>query len=160
MWVAELIRLSYNICWKYVGWLAGVLRLLTSCTTYYYYQPCQRQSSRRSGLAGRRRMADSRQPSHRRALPAPTSPRPCCIPATRHRSNTSNIVASSIPHGNNNIDATNRSSIFSDISSTVEPVLGDHPFCPAKAVSQDRWSLITGRTKILFYQCTCWQACH
>ena len=35
---------------------------------------------------------------------------------------------------------------------TVEPVLGDHPFCPAKAVAQDRWSLITGRTKIMFYR--------
>ena len=38
-------------------------------------------------------------------------------------------------------------------SYTVEPVLGDHPFCPAKAVSQDRWSLITCRTKIMFYRC-------
>ena len=28
---------------------------------------------------------------------------------------------------------------------TVEPVLGDHPFCQAK--------VITGRTKIMFYQC-------
>ena len=37
--------------------------------------------------------------------------------------------------------------------STVEPVLGDHPFCPAKAVSQDRWSLIAGRTNIMFYRC-------
>ena len=37
---------------------------------------------------------------------------------------------------------------------TVEPVLGDHPFCPAKAVSQDRWSLITGRTKVIVYRCT------
>ena len=36
---------------------------------------------------------------------------------------------------------------------TVEPVLGDHPFCPAKTVSQDRWSLIAGRTKIMFYRC-------
>ena len=36
---------------------------------------------------------------------------------------------------------------------TVEPVLGDHPFCPAKAVAQDMWSLITGRTKIMFYRC-------
>ena len=36
---------------------------------------------------------------------------------------------------------------------TVEPVLGDHPFCPAKAVSQDRWSLIAGRTKIMFCRC-------
>ena len=36
---------------------------------------------------------------------------------------------------------------------TVEPVLGNHPFCPAKAVAQDRWSLITGRTKIMFYRC-------
>ena len=35
---------------------------------------------------------------------------------------------------------------------TVEPVLGDHPFCPAKTVAQDRWSLITGRTKIMFYR--------
>ena len=33
----------------------------------------------------------------------------------------------------------------------VEPVLGDHPFCPAKVVAQDRWSLITVRTKIMFY---------
>ena len=39
------------------------------------------------------------------------------------------------------------------IAHTVEPVLGDHPFCPAKAVSQDRWSLIAGRTKIMFYCC-------
>ena len=39
------------------------------------------------------------------------------------------------------------------LCSTVEPVLGDHPFCPAKAVSQDRWSLIAGRTKIMFYRC-------
>ena len=31
---------------------------------------------------------------------------------------------------------------------TVETVLGDHPFCPAKTVSQDRWSLIAGRKKI------------
>ena len=37
------------------------------------------------------------------------------------------------------------------IDITVEPVLGDHPFCPAKTVAQDRWSLITGRTKIIFY---------
>ena len=36
---------------------------------------------------------------------------------------------------------------------TVEPVLGDHPFCPAKTVSQDRWSLIAGRTQIMFYRC-------
>ena len=36
---------------------------------------------------------------------------------------------------------------------TVEPVLGDHPFCPPKAVAQDRWSLITGRTQIIFYRC-------
>ena len=35
---------------------------------------------------------------------------------------------------------------------TVEPVLSDHPFYPAKAVAQDRWSLITGRTKIMFYR--------
>ena len=28
--------------------------------------------------------------------------------------------------------------------STVEPVLRDHPFCPGKALSQDRRSLITG----------------
>ena len=34
----------------------------------------------------------------------------------------------------------------------VEPVLGDHPFCPAKTVAQDRWSLITGHTKIMFYR--------
>ncbi len=26
----------------------------------------------------------------------------------------------------------------------VEPVLRDHPFCQAKAVSQVRWSLMTG----------------
>ena len=32
---------------------------------------------------------------------------------------------------------------------TVEPVLGDHPFCPAKTVAQDRWSLIAGRTEIM-----------
>ena len=31
-------------------------------------------------------------------------------------------------------------------SYTVDPVLGDHPFCPAKAVAQDR-------TKIMFYLC-------
>ena len=36
---------------------------------------------------------------------------------------------------------------------TVEPVLGDHPFCPPKVVAQDRWSLITGRTQIMFYRC-------
>ena len=36
-------------------------------------------------------------------------------------------------------------------ANTVEPVLGDHPFCPAKTVAQGRWSLITGRTKITFY---------
>ena len=35
---------------------------------------------------------------------------------------------------------------------TVEPVLGDHPFCPAKTVAQDRWSLIAGRTPIMFYR--------
>ena len=38
-------------------------------------------------------------------------------------------------------------------SYTVEPVLGDHPFCPSKAVAQDRWSLITGRAKIMFHRC-------
>ena len=38
------------------------------------------------------------------------------------------------------------------IVNTVEPVLGDHPFCPAKMVAQDKWSLITGRTKIMFYR--------
>ena len=37
------------------------------------------------------------------------------------------------------------------IINTVEPVLGDHPFCPAKAVSQDRWSLIACRTKIIMF---------
>ena len=42
---------------------------------------------------------------------------------------------------------------WSLIGRTVEPVLCDHPFCPAKAVTQDRWSLITGRTKIMFYRC-------
>ena len=36
---------------------------------------------------------------------------------------------------------------------TVEPVLGDYPFCLAKAVSQDKWSLTAGRTKIMFYHC-------
>ena len=36
---------------------------------------------------------------------------------------------------------------------TVEPVLGDHPFCPAKTVAQDTWSLIAGLTKIMFYSC-------
>ena len=30
----------------------------------------------------------------------------------------------------------------------VEPVLSDHTFCPVKVVSQNRWSLITGRTNI------------
>ena len=39
------------------------------------------------------------------------------------------------------------------LNTTVEPVLGDHPFCTAKAVSQDRWSLIAGRTQIMFYRC-------
>ena len=34
-------------------------------------------------------------------------------------------------------------------TNTVEPVLGDHPFCPAKTVAQDRWSHITGRTTIM-----------
>ena len=44
--------------------------------------------------------------------------------------------------------------VFQDMNpSTVEPVLGDHPFCPSKAVSQDRWSLIAGRPKIMFYRC-------
>ena len=42
--------------------------------------------------------------------------------------------------------------ILSLFYNTVEPVLGDHPFCPAKTVAQDRWSLITGRTKIMFYR--------
>ena len=40
---------------------------------------------------------------------------------------------------------------------TVEPVLDDHPFCPAIAVSQDRWSLIAGRTKIMFYYCVAYR---
>ena len=35
---------------------------------------------------------------------------------------------------------------------TVESVLRDHPFCPAKAVSQDRSSFITGRTNINWEQ--------
>ena len=44
--------------------------------------------------------------------------------------------------------------VYSRTCVTVEPVLGDHLFGPAKAVSQDRWSLITG-TKIIFYPCMC-----
>ena len=38
------------------------------------------------------------------------------------------------------------------VVTTVEPVLGGHPFCPAKTVAQDRWSIIAGRTKIMFYR--------
>ena len=40
----------------------------------------------------------------------------------------------------------------SNVQGTVEPVVRDHLFCAAKAVSQDRWSLITG-IQVIFYAC-------
>ena len=33
------------------------------------------------------------------------------------------------------------------VACIVKPVLGDHPFCTAKPVAQDRWSLIAGCAK-------------
>ena len=40
--------------------------------------------------------------------------------------------------------ACNPQGLGDKLPTTVEPVLRDHPFCHAKAVSQDRWSLVTG----------------